>query len=335
MSGTHSGPVPAVRLTKASQPTRRHFSERMVERGATDPGFVVFESDIGHSTFSYLFGEKYPDRYFNMGIAEMATVSAAAGVASEGRTAFVCGYGVFLTMRAVEVVRSFVCYPRLNVKFLSSHGGLTAAIDGVTHQATEDIAFMTTLPGMQVLAPCDRVSARATVDTALETPGPVFTRLMRDALWDLYPDGERFPLGGSKLVRAGTDLTIAAYGDMVIQSVRAAEELAGRGISAEVLDLYSLKPVDHAAVLASADRTGALLVVENHQRRNGLGYELADLFMRRDASTPAFEHLGLDDRFGESGDYERVIDKYGISARRIAAAAEELAGRRAAGRSRG
>jgi transketolase len=328
MSGPSStGEFATIRPRKADVPTRRHFADRMVERGATDRDFVVFESDIGHSTFSYLFGERYPDRYFNMGIAEMATVSAAAGFAAEGRTVFVCGYGVFLTMRAVEVVRSFVCYPRLNVKFFSSHAGLTAAIDGVTHQATEDVAFMTTLPGMQVLAPCDRASTRAAFDTALETPGPVFTRLMRDPLWDLYTDDERFPLGGSKVVRPGTDLTIATYGDTVIQGVRAAEALAGKGISAEVLDLYSLKPVDCATVLASVDRTGALLVVENHQRRNGLGYELAALFMRRDASTPSFDHLGLDDRFGESGDYERVIDKYGISARRIAAAAEDLARR--------
>jgi transketolase len=226
-------------------------------------------------------------------------------------------------------MRSFVCYPRLNVKFLSSHGGLTAAIDGVTHQATEDVAAVTTLPGMQVLAPCDRVAARAAFDTALETPGPVFTRLMRDPLWDLYPEGERFPLGGAKTVRRGTDVTIAAYGDMVVQSVLAADELATRGVSAEVLDLYSLKPVDAAAVFASVDKTGALLVAENHQRRNGLGYELAARLLRRGAPVPAFEHLGLDDRFGESGDYGKVIDKYGLSPRRIAAAAEELAGRAA------
>jgi len=315
-------------LTPATIPTRRAFSERMAEYGAIDGEFVVFEADIGYSTFSHLFGDRYPERYFNMGIAEGNMVSAAAGMAADGRTAMASSYGVFITMRALESVRTFVCYPNLNVKFLSSHGGFTPAIDGVTHQATEDIAFMTTLPGMQVLAPCDRVSARAAFDTALETPGPVFTRLMRDALWDLYPEGERFPLGGSKTVRAGGDLTIAAYGDMVIQAFRAAEDLAGKGISTEVLDLYSLKPLDAAAVLASADRTGALLAVENHQRRNGLGYELAALLARRGSPMPAFAQLGLEDRFGESGDYERVIDKYGMSARAIAAAGEALVRRR-------
>jgi transketolase len=169
-------------MTPATKPTRQSFSERMVEYGESDREFVVFESDIGYSTFSYLFGEKYPERYFNLGIAEIGTMSTAAGMASGGRTAIVSGYGVFLTMRAVEAVRSFICYPGLNVKILSSHGGLTAAIDGTTHQATEDIAYMTTLPNMKVLVPCDEISAARLFDTAMQTPGPVFTRLMRDSL---------------------------------------------------------------------------------------------------------------------------------------------------------
>ncbi|MDP3179001.1 MAG: 1-deoxy-D-xylulose-5-phosphate synthase, partial [Spirochaetaceae bacterium] len=169
-------------LATAKAPTRRAFSERLTELGDRDGDFAVFESDIGRSTYSYLFGERFPERYFNMGIAEVSTMAAAAGMAACGRTVFVCGYGVFLTMRAVEVVRSFICYPNLDVKIVSSHGGVTAAIDGVTHQATEDIAFMTTLPNMKVLCPADSASARAFVEIALATRGPVFTRLMRDPL---------------------------------------------------------------------------------------------------------------------------------------------------------
>ncbi len=309
-------------LQKAGSPTRKHFADRMVEHGADDPEFVVFESDIGYSTYSYQFGDRFPDRYFNMGIAEVCTLAAAAGFAADGRTVVVCGYGVFLTMRAVEVVRSFICYPRLNVKFLSSHGGLTAAIDGVSHQATEDIAFMTTLPGMTVLAPCDRVSARACFDTAMRTPGPVFTRLMRDPLWDFYGEGEGFPVGGSKTLVQGKDLTIATYGDIVFQALGAAEKLDKIGISAEVIDFYSLKPVDRKALIDSISKTGALLVAENHQRRNGLGYELAALAIRHGLSV--FGNLGLDDCFGESGDYFKIIDRYGLSADRITTAAIEL-----------
>jgi transketolase len=158
----------------------------------------------------------------------------------------VCGYGVFLTMRALEAVRSFVCYPHLNVKIFSSHGGVTAAIDGVTHQATEDIAFMTTLPGMTVLVPCDSASARAAFDLCLGFSGPAFVRLMRDPLFELYPEGTEFRIGGSHTPRKGKDITIAAYGDMVFQALAAADKLEQEGIQAEVLDLYSIKPWDQA-----------------------------------------------------------------------------------------
>jgi len=311
-----------VSLTKAKNATRRAFGERLLERAAEDAEFVVFESDLGKSSLSNIFGDAYPDRYFNLGIAELNTMAAAAGMAAGGRTVFVAGYSVFITMRALEAVRSFICYPQLNVKLYASHGGLTAAIDGVTHQGSEDIAFMSTLPNMKVLVPMDSVSARAACDLALETPGPVFVRLMRDPLWEFYDAGETLTIGGSKIVRAGRDITIASYGDIVFQALQAADALAENGIEAEVLDLYSVKPVDAAAVMASVRRTGALLVAENHQKRNGLGYDLAATLLKEEPVP--FDHLGLDDRFAESGNYFAMIDKYGFSAARIAEAAERL-----------
>lgn len=309
-------------LPRALNPTRRAFSEQMASWGA-ESDFAVFESDIGYSTYSYLFGDRYPERYFNFGIAEVSTMAAAAGMANNGRTVFVAGYGVFLTMRALEVVRSFVCYPHLNVKILSSHGGVTAAIDGVTHQATEDIAFMTTLPEMKVLCPCDTVSAKAAFDIALETPGPVFVRLMRDPLFELHPEGTHFALGGSARIREGSDITIAAYGDMVFEALDAAERLAAQGIQAEVLDLYSIKPVDMEGITASVSKTGALLVVENHQRRNGLGTYIGDALLQSGAAL-RYDHIGLEDRFAESGDYRGVIETYGLCATNIEARAKKL-----------
>ena len=300
----------------ASSPTRRVFAERMTARAQTDKAFVVFESDLAKSTYSYLFKEQHPGRYFNMGIAEIGTAASAAGMAAEGRNVIVCGYGVFITMRALEVIRSFICYPHLNVKFLSSHGGLTAAIDGVTHQATEDIAFMTTLPNMKVLVPADSASAAAALDIALDTPGPVFTRLMRDPLFELYGPGESFQLGGSKVVREGRDVTIATYGDMVFQSLIAADELARQGIDAEVIDFYSLKPWDQATLAKSLRKTGALVVAENHQRRNGFGYELAVWALLNNPVPAAL--IGLEDTFAESGSYRLTIDKFGLSGARIA-----------------
>lgn len=309
-------------LVKANKPTRHAFGERILERGTDDANFVVFESDLGKSSQSTLFGEAFPHRYFNLGIAELNTMGAAAGMAASGRTVFVAGYSVFLSMRALEAVRSFVCYPKLNVKLYASHGGLTAAIDGATHQATEDVAFMSTIPNMKVLVPMDSVSARAVCDLALATPGPMFVRLMRDPLFEFYQPGERFQIGGSKVIRKGKHITLASYGDIAFQALQAADLLAEQGIEAEVLDLYSIKPVDAAAVLESVRRTGALLVAENHQRRNGLGYELATLLLK-EAPVP-FDNLGLDDHFGESGSYLQMIDKFGISANRIAAAAKKL-----------
>ncbi len=306
-------------LTAAKAPTRLAFTDRMLEYGAIDRDFVVVDMDLAYATSAWRFAERYPDRYLNMGIAELATLSAAAGMASCGRKVVACGYGVFLTMRALESIRSMICYPNLDVKLVSSHSGVTASIDGVSHQATEDVALMTTLPNMKLLAPCDTASARALFDVVMETPGPVFARLMKDPLYELYDANERFAAGGSKRLREGSDVTVVAYGDVVFQALEAAETLAGSGVRAEVLDFYSVKPWDRAALSASLDRTGALVVVENHQARNGLGYELA-AWCVKNRPVP-FENLGLQDTFAESGGYRELLGKYGLSAACIAEAA--------------
>jgi transketolase len=315
----------STQLTSTAKPTRRAFSEALVAYAEINRDFWVLESDIGYSTYSYLFGDKYPDRYFNLGIAELGLFATAAGIAADGRPVVASGYGVFITMRALEAIRSFICYPNLDVKMLSSHGGITAAIDGVTHQATEDIANMTTLPNMKVLAPADPASAGACVEIALSTPGPVFTRLMRDPLYELYGEEEHFQLGGSKLLRKGSDVTIVSYGDILFQALQAAEQLGGDGVSTEVIDLYSIKPYDAAGVLNSVKKTGALVVAENHQVRNGVGYELAHLLLT--AAPSPFVNLGLQDTFAESGRYEQLLDKYGLSAVHIAEAAKAVIAR--------
>jgi len=312
-----------MQLSPAKIPTRRAIADRMLESAAQRGDFVVFESDIGYSTYSYLFGDSYPERYFNMGIAELGTMAAAAGMAAAGRPAIVCGYGVFLTMRALEAVRSFICYPHLNVKIFSSHGGVTAAIDGVTHQATEDIAFMGTIPGMVVLVPSDSTAARAAFDVAINTEGPVFVRLMRDPLQELYPDGTEFHVGGCHLVRSGTDLTIATYGDMLFQALEAATTLADVGISVEIIDFYSIKPWDQPALAGSLAKTGALLVAENHQQKNGLGYEMAAWCMRNRHNVP-FAQIGLSDTFAESGSYPLTLKKFDMDANAIVSSCKAL-----------
>jgi transketolase len=320
--------VTEIQQAPASIPTRKAFSEGLLAYAKEDDEFWVLEADIGYSTYTYLFGEEYPHRYFNVGIAELGLFSTAAGIAASGRAVVASGYGVFITMRALEAIRSFICYPNLNVKMLSSHGGVTPAVDGVTHQATEDIAFMSTLPNMRVLVPADTVAARACARTAFSVAGPVFTRLMRDPLTDIYKESESFPFGGSKLLREGRDVTIAGYGDMVHQVIDAADRLEREGITADVLDLYSIKPYDKDAVLRSIRKTGALVVVENHQARNGLGYELSHLSLTE--HPVPFSNLGLQDSFAESGDYGALLEKYGLSSAHVVNAAREVVRRKRA-----
>ncbi len=322
MAATHT-------LDTTKRPTRRAFSDSLVRRGERDDQFWVFEADIGRSTYTYLFGDRFPERYFNLGIAEVGMFATAAGVAAGGRTVVCASYGVFITMRAIEAIRSFICYPNLNVKMLSSHGGLTAAIDGVTHQATEDIAAMSQIPNMHVLCPADPTSAEAMVDIALDTPGPVFTRLMRDPLFELYDESERFELGGSKLLAEGSDVTIVSYGDIVFQALEASTLLAADGVTADVIDLYSIKPYDREGVLRSIKKTGALVVAENHQAKNGVGYELAHLSLTQYPVPTAT--LGLQDTFAESGAYATLLDTYGLSAQHIAEAAKRVTAKKESG----
>ncbi len=298
-------------LEKAINPTRKAFGIRMSEYGEINKDFAVFEADIGKSTSSIIFGKEYPSRYFNMGIAELGMVSAAAGMATSGRTVVASTYGIFLSTRALEVIRSFVCYPNLNVKFMGSHGGLTAAIDGVTHQATEDIANISVLPNMKMAVPCDSNSARAIFDLSMNTPGPFYTRLLRDSYYELYDEKTEFKVGGSHIIREGSDVTIATYGDSVFQALLAAENLEKLGISCEVIDFYSIKPFDYETLNKSISKTKKLFCVENHQRRNGMGYEISDYLITNGIYIP-YRHIGLNDTFAESGKYLDVINKYGI-----------------------
>lgn len=313
---------------KAGIPTRKAFSERMLEYGALDGDFVVFEADIGYSTYSHLFGDVYPDRYFNMGIAEANTMGAAAGMAADGRKVVACSYSVFISMRAIETIRTYICYPNLNVKFLASHGGVTGAVDGVTHQATEDVGIVSTLPNMKIICPADTVSAGKIFDVSMDTPGPVFVRLMRDPLYDIYNTDEEFHLGGSKLIHTGDDATIVSYGDITLQASEAAEELEEEGIKCDVLDMYSIKPFDKEGLIKSIGKTGILVVAENHQKRNGLGYALSNFCLKN--KPVLFENLGLNDTFAESGNYYKVIEKYGISKNHIKKAVKKLLKRRGA-----
>jgi transketolase len=303
-------------------PTRDAYGEVLLELGAEFPQLVVCEADISKSTRTCLFAEKYPERFFNFGVAEANMMAAAAGLASTGRVAFVSTYAVFASMRACEVVRTLLAYPRLNVKIAVSHGGITPANDGVTHQGTEDLGIMRTLPGMTVIMPADTVATQALVRAAVTWPGPVYLRFTRDAVPPIYEPGESFEIGRGRLLQSGTDVSLFAIGDLVWAALEAARMLAGEGISAEVIDFHTLKPLDRELALQSAAKTRHVVTIEDHQVEGGLGSAVAEL-LGEELPTPLWR-IGLRNTFAESGRYDLLLKKYGMDPGAIAAAARAL-----------
>jgi len=292
----------------AKIPTRDAYGEALCDLGKTNEKIVVFEADIGKSTRSDIFGKKYPKRYFNVGIAEQNEMAIAAGAAMCGNIPFVNTYAVFASMRACEQVRTFIAYPHLNVKICPSHGGITPANDGVTHQATEDLGIMRTIPGMTVLMPADAVSTRKLVFAAAQWDGPVYLRLTRDEVPVIYDNEADFTIGKGVLLQEGADVTIIALGDMVAKALCAANCLLKQGVKAEVIDMHTIKPLDGNIILNSARKTGAVVTVEDHQVECGLGGAVAE-FLGENYPVPVYR-IGLRNTFAESGEYELLLKKY-------------------------
>lgn len=303
-------------------PTRDAYGRALCDLGEKNGNIVVFEADIGRSTRSCWFGKKFPDRYFNVGVAEQNEMAAAAGAAMCGMIPFVSTYAVFASMRACEQVRTFVAYPRANVKIAVSHGGLTPANDGVTHQATEDIGIMRTIPGMTVIMPADAIAARELVFRAAQYHGPVYLRFTRDAVPVIYPDNTKFEIGKGIRLKEGKDVSIIALGDMVSKALEAQSILCRKKIAADVIDMHTVKPLDTKMLFNSAARTGAVVTVEDHQINCGLGSAVCEALGER---TPVpVKRIGLKDTFAESGEYEQLLEKYGMSAADIVRACENV-----------
>lgn len=304
-------------------PTRDAYGEALVELGKKNPNIVVLEADISKSTRTCYFAKKFPERFFNAGVAEQNEMAVAAGLASCGKIPFVSTYAVFATMRACEQVRTFICYPHLNVKIAASHGGITPANDGVTHQGTEDIGIMSTLPNMTVIMPADAVATKKLVKAVAEYEGPVYLRFTRDAVPIIYKENINFEIGKSITIREGSEVTLVALGDMVSKSIEAADILAEEGISAQVIDMHTVKPIDKEAIVKAAQETKAIITIEDHNIFNGLGSRVAEIIAEEKLSV-GFKRIGLKDTFAESGEYEELLVKYGLSTRHIVETAKSL-----------
>lgn len=302
--------------------TRQSYGEALVELGAEHDDFVVFDADLAAATQTGKFKAAYPDRFFDAGIAESNMMGLAAGVATTGRVAFASTFAMFAAGRAFEQVRNSIGYPHLNVKIGATHAGISVGEDGATHQCNEDIALMRTIPGMTVIVPADDVEAKAAVRAAYETDGPVYMRFGRLAVPVFNdPDTYEFHLGKGVVLREGADVTIVATGLMVAEALAAADELAAKGVSAEVINIHTIKPLDEELVRASAAKTGHVVTAEEHSVIGGLG----DAVLAALAESPVpLCKLGVNDVFGESGPAVDLLHKYGLDAAGVVAAVEGL-----------
>ena len=293
--------------------TRGAYGEAIVALAEKYPKLVVLDADLSSATMTKSFSQTYPDRFFNMGIAECDMMGVAAGLATCGKMPFTNTFAMFASGRAFEQVRNSIAYPRLNVKVIGSHGGLSVGEDGATHQCIEDFGTMSTIPGMMVVNPCDGHEMRLAVEALLNYDGPAYMRLGRlavETVTDAIP-GYSFELGKGVTLRDGSDVTIAATGLTVQMALAAAEQLAGEGISARVLDIHTIKPLDKALILKAAMETGCIVTSEEHNIYNGLGSAVAS-YLSEAYPTPVVRH-GVEDVFGRSGKAAAVLEAYGIS----------------------
>ena len=306
--------------------TREAYGNALAAVGAKNKNIVVLDADLSKSTKTNVFKEQFPDRFFNVGIAEQNLISVGAGLAAAGKIPFVSSFAMFATGRAFEQIRNAVCYPKLNVKVCATHAGITVGEDGATHQSLEDIACMRVLPNMTVVVPADEVETTSVIEWAANYQGPVYVRLGRAGVDDTTPAGYQFVPGKSQTLVEGADLTIVACGALVGPAVEGAKELAQAGISARVINMASIKPIDKDAIVKAAQETGAILTAEEHNVLGGLGSAVAEVVVQEAPVPMAF--VGVQDSFGESGTPKELMAKYGLTAKDIVAAAKKLVARK-------
>lgn len=302
--------------------TRDGFGDEVVELGHENRNVIVIDADLGKSCKTEKFLRELPAQHINVGIAEQNAAGVAAGLATCGKIPFVVTYAAFASMRMCEMIRQEICYTNLNVKIIGSHGGMTPAYDGASHQAVEDMGVLRAIPNMTVVMPADYHAARKLVRAAAEIHGPVYLRFTRDALPQLYGPDEVFAIGKAHLLRNGGDVAIIANGDVVHLALAAAAELIGRGISARVLDMHTVKPLDVAAVAACVNDIGKIVTVEDHNIVGGLGSAVCEVVA--EMGRGKVRRVGIQDCFGESAPYERLLAKNGITVEDIVRIAREL-----------
>jgi transketolase len=306
--------------------TRDAYGDALVALGKKRNDVVVLDADLSGSTKTAKFGKVFPDRFFNVGIAEQDMMGTAAGLAAAGKLPFVSTFAVFATGRGWEQIRQSICYPNLNVKIVASHAGITVGEDGGTHQSVEDIAVMRVIPHMTVIVPADGVEARLAIEAVAAYHGPCYVRAGRGKVPTLFGDDYAFAIGKAHVFNSGKDAAIIATGIMVSEALKARELLRADGINAGVINMSTIKPLDAAAVEAAAKYSGAIVTAEEHSVIGGLGGAVAEALGE---STPVpLMRIGVQDKFGTSGDHEGLMKHYGLSASDIVRAVNEVIARK-------
>ncbi|HPI08534.1 MAG TPA: transketolase family protein [Saprospiraceae bacterium] len=305
--------------------TRDGFGQGLLEAGRKNPNIVGLTADLLESLQMQHFKKEFPERFFQIGIAEANMIGIAAGLATAGKIPFTGTFANFSTGRVYDQIRQSVAYSDKNVKICASHAGLTLGEDGATHQILEDVGMMRMLPGMTVINPCDYHQTMAATMAIAEHHGPVYLRFGRPA-WPMFTENLPFKIGKALLLGSGTDVTIFCTGHLVWTSVEAAQELSAQGISCEVINIHTIKPLDEEAILKSAAKTRAVVVAEEHQRNGGLGDAIANLLVHN--NPVPMEYVGVKDSFGESGKPAELLDKYGLGKKDVIWAVKDVLDRK-------
>lgn len=301
--------------------TREAYGKALVKLGQVNDNVVVLDADLSKSTKTNDFYKAFPDRFFNMGIAEQNLIGAACGLATAGKIPFASSFAMFATGRAFEVIRNSVCYPKLNVKVCATHAGLTVGEDGASHESIEDMAIMRVIPNMTVLVPADAIETEQMIFEAAKFNGPMYVRLGRSAVPTLFDENYKFEIGKGVVVAPGNDATIIACGIMVNEAIIASQTLKSEGINVRVINMSTIKPIDKELIITAANETGAIVTAEEHSIIGGLGSAVSEVVSEE--SPVVVKKVGVKDVFGESGTPSELLKKHGLTAQDIVVAVKE------------
>jgi len=302
--------------------TRDAYGKALAELGESNPNVIVLDADLSKSTKTVDFAKKFPERFFDMGIAEANMIGTAAGLATAGKIPFVSTFALFGSLRVGDQVRNSICYPNLNVKIVVTHSGLTLGEDGASHQAVEDIAMMRAIPNMTVIVPADAEETKQVINLAAKYDGPMYIRLGRPQVPVVFDESYQFAIGKGAVVHQGSDVTIIAMGVMLSPALEAAKELQNAGISARVINMSSIKPIDKELIIEAAKQTKGIVTVEEHNVYGGLGSAVAEVVT--EFAPTIVKRIGVEDTFGESGKPDELLVKYGLTKEHIIKRVQEI-----------